>query len=115
MFSLCQVFQRELTQGIIDVNNLIELGNELVNGKDNAIGAATVKLQLESTKSRWGNIEQHSTNRQQSLEDALENTFKGNVDEVTLWLLERDKQVDSQEFMTSIQDLELYVQVSLLH
>ena len=110
-----QVFQRELTQGIIDVNNLIELGNELVNGKDNAIGASTVKLQLESTKSRWGSIEQCSANRQQSLEDALEKTFKGNVDEVTLWLLERDKQIDSQDFMTNIQDLELFVQVSQLN
>ena len=90
---------------------MIGLGNELVIGKDTVTGASTVKLQLESTKSRWGSIEQHSVNRQQSLEDALENTFKENVNEITAWLLEREKQIDSREFMMNIEDFESYTQV----
>ena len=80
-------------------------------GKDNVTGASAIKLQLESTKSRWGSIEQHSVNRQQSLEDALEMTFKESVSEITTWLSEREKQMDDQEFLVNIRDLDLFIQV----
>ena len=107
-----QVFQRELTQGIIDVNNLIEYGNDLISGRESVTGASKLKLHLESTKSRWENIESHSAARQQSLEDALEQQFKDDVNKILVWVQEKERQLDDVEHITRITDLETYVQVN---
>ena len=93
---------------------MIDHGNELIIGKETVTGASTIKLQLESTKSRWESIELHSLNRQQSLEDALETTFKDNVNEITFWLQEREKQIDDHEFMMHLEDSDAFVLVCFL-
>ena len=112
-FSICpKVFQRELTQGIIDVNNLIEYGNDLISGRESVTGASKLKLHLENTKSRWENIESHSAARQQALEDALEQQFKDDVNKILVWVQEKERQLDDVDHMIGITDLETFVQVN---
>ena len=93
------------------MNSLIEFGNQLVIGKESTIGASTIQFQLGNTKSRWESIELHSVNRQQSLEDALEMSFKDSVNEITIWLQEREKQIDGLSIASHTQDVNLFIQV----
>ena len=106
-----QVFQRELTQGIIDVNNLIESGNDLVYGRESIPGASAIKLQLEKTKSRWESIESQAATRDQELEDTIVKVFQSNVQRILIWIEEKEKLLGSMDAMISVDDLDVIVKV----
>ena len=94
------------------MNSLIETGNELVTGRETVAGASTIKLQLESTKSRWEGIENQATSRQQLLEDTLVKTFQADVYKILAWIQDKEMQLEHFDIMMQIEDLDAYAQVS---
>ncbi len=93
------------------MNNLIESGNDLLIGRETVPGASAIKLQLESTKSRWETIENKAAARQQELEDKLVKVFQADVQMTLTWIQEKENQVENTDVIIPMHGLDAFVQV----
>ena len=48
------------------------------------------------------------------MEDALEQTFKDEVNKIVVWIQQWDKQLDDAEFVMTVKDVHAYIHVCCL-
>ena len=109
------MLQRDLAQGSQDIYYILELGNDLINGREGADGANFVRQQLDSISAKWQDINLQATERQRCLEESIAKGFHRDVTALQKWLENADKSVDS--FLRrnpSELEVDRYIQVNHL-
>ena len=71
-----------------------ELGNELINGREDIDGVETVRYQLDSISAKWQDINLQATERQRHLEESIAKCFHRDVTALQKWLDETDKGIE---------------------
>lgn len=88
------MYQRDLNNGASNVNDVINNGRGLLEGRESVRGSTVIRAQIESIEIRWETLVKKSENRQNSLEHAFSTRFQDEVKRVRVWIDQRSTELD---------------------
>lgn len=104
--------QRDLSQGIQEIELVLQCGNELINGRENARGCNFIRSQIESIAAKWDDVTFNANERQRHLEEAIAKAFHRDITSLQTWLTNTEKDVDrmNKKKLTE-REVEKYIHV----
>ena len=109
---MLQAYRRDVDREVNEVQRVRQLGQELLDGRENVRGAAGVRSQIENIKLRWEIILKTANNRQQLLDTVLERSFRDSHKNIVAWITRRCEDVKILDSPNAQIDKQKHIQVT---
>ncbi len=106
------MLQRDLSQGVQEVNNVLDCGNELIDGRMGSHGTDDLQNQVDYIAVKWKDISFTANERQAHIEETIAKAFHRDITSLQLWMENTEKNVDDViRRRPSEREVEQYIKV----